>query len=133
MTGCGPDRDCIHPPEEHRGATRIGRAKIAFFERDDVHSSPLFKHEKCYGGRNRDEPNAAAEGGTCEITLLLVTRLTELGARSGGNPNVLQWIIHISQKRGVWVRSAPGLSCRPNPVAIEDPQWGSIPATSVAT
>jgi hypothetical protein len=40
MTGCGPDRECIHPPEEHRGAARIGRAKIAFFERDDVHSSP---------------------------------------------------------------------------------------------
>jgi hypothetical protein len=29
---------------EHRGAARIGRAKIAFFERD-VHSSPLLKHE----------------------------------------------------------------------------------------
>jgi hypothetical protein len=62
MTGCGPDRDCIHPPEEHRGATRIGRAKIAFFERDDVHSSPLFKHEKMLwwpkSGRARLESNA---------------------------------------------------------------------------
>jgi hypothetical protein len=48
MTGCGPDRDCIHPPEEHRRATRIGRAKIAFFERDDVHSSPLFEHENVF-------------------------------------------------------------------------------------
>ncbi len=40
MTGCGSDRECIHSPEEHRGAARIGRAKIAFFERDNVHSSP---------------------------------------------------------------------------------------------
>jgi hypothetical protein len=48
MTGCGPDRERIHPPEEHRGAARIGRAKIAFFERDDVHSSPLLKHENIF-------------------------------------------------------------------------------------
>src|SRR5260370_14655925 len=48
MTGCGPDRECIHPPEEHRGAARIGRAKIAFFERDDVYSSPLLKHENVF-------------------------------------------------------------------------------------
>ncbi len=47
MTGCGPDRECIHPPEEHRGAARIGRAKIAF-ERDDVHSSPLLKHDDVF-------------------------------------------------------------------------------------
>ena len=60
-------------------------------------------------------------------------QLEKLGARSGGNPNELHWIIHISQKCGVWVRSAPGLSCWPKPVAIEDPQWGSIPATSAAT
>ena len=31
--------------EEHRGAARIGRAKIAFFERHDVNSSRLLKHE----------------------------------------------------------------------------------------
>src|SRR5258708_7547449 len=48
MTGCGPDRGCIHSPEEHRGAARIGRAKIAFFERADVHPSPLFKHENVF-------------------------------------------------------------------------------------
>lgn len=48
MTGCGPDRECIHPPEEHRGAARIGHAKIAFFERNEVHSSPLLKHENVF-------------------------------------------------------------------------------------
>jgi hypothetical protein len=40
--------NAFHPPEEHRGAARIGRAKIAFFERDDVHSSPLLKHENAF-------------------------------------------------------------------------------------
>jgi hypothetical protein len=48
MTGCAPDRECIHPTKEHRGAARIGRAKIGVFERDDVHSSPLLKHENVF-------------------------------------------------------------------------------------
>jgi hypothetical protein len=43
MTGCGLDPECIHPPEEHRELLGLGRAKIAFFERDDVHSSHLLK------------------------------------------------------------------------------------------
>jgi hypothetical protein len=45
MTGCGPDREMHSSSRGHRGAARIGRAKIAFFERDDVHSSPLLRHE----------------------------------------------------------------------------------------